>query len=276
MYIHLRHKLGMNEKRKQYPSDVSDEEWSFCINYLTLMKEQAPQRDYPLRQVFNALRYLIGAGGAWRMLPNDLPPWNVVYQQTQRWIKAGCFQAMAHDLRAILRVALERQADPSAVILDSRTVQSTPESGLRAGFDGHKKRKGSKVHIAVDTLGHLLALAITSANEQDRAQVGQLTQAVQAVVEKPVEVAFVDQGYTGDQPARAAAGQGIHLLVVKHHQAKRGFVLLPRRWVVERSFAWAARFRRLARDYERLATTFAGYHWMAFITLMLRALFRKS
>ncbi|HEY3854465.1 MAG TPA: IS5 family transposase [Verrucomicrobiae bacterium] len=266
----------MNEKRKGYPSDVSDEEWSFCVNYLTLMKEQAPQRDYPLRQVFNALRYLIRAGGAWRMLPNDLPPWKVVYEQTQRWINAGCFQAMAHDLRAILRLALERQADPSAVILDSRTVQSTPESGARAGFDGHKKRKESKVHIAVDTLGHPLALAVTPANEQDRAQVGRLTQAVQAVVEKPVEVAFVDQGYTGDQPAQAAAGQGIQLLVVKHPQAKRGFVLLPRRWVVERSFAWAARFRRLARDYERLATTFASYHWLAFITLMLGALFAKS
>lgn len=266
----------MNEKRKSYPSDISDEEWSFCVNYLTLMKEDAAQRAHPLRGVFNALRYLIRVGGAWRMLPNDLPPWNVVYQQTQRWIKAGCFEAMAHDLRAILRLALERKADPSAVILDSRTVQSTPESGARAGFDGHKKRKGSKVHIAVDTLGHLLALAVTPANEQDRAQVGQLAEAVQAEVEAPVKVAFVDQGYTGDQPAEAAAKQGIELLVVKHHEAKRGFVLLPRRWVVERSFAWAARFRRLARDYERLATTFAGYHWLAFVTLMLNTLFGRS
>jgi transposase len=266
----------MKKGRKGYPSDVSDEEWGFCVNYLTLMKEQAPQREYPVRQVFNALRYLIRVGGAWRMLPNDLPPWQVVYQQTQRWIKAGCFEAMAHDLRAILRLALERKADPSAVILDSRTVQSTPESGARAGFDGHKKRKGSKVHIAVDTLGHLLALAVTPANAQDRAQVGQLAAAVQTEVEQPVKVAFVDQGYTGAVPAAAAAAQGMELLVVKHHEAKRGFVLLPRRWVVERSFAWAARFRRLARDYERLATTFAGYHWLAFVTLMLATLFAKS
>jgi len=113
----------MSEKQKGYPSDVSDEEWSFCVNYLTLMREVAPQREYPLRQVFNALRYLIRVGGAWRMLPNDLPPWQMVYQQTQRWIKAGCFGAMAHDLRAIFRMALERKADPSAVILDSRTVR---------------------------------------------------------------------------------------------------------------------------------------------------------
>jgi transposase len=132
------------------------------------------------------------------------------------------------------------------------------------------------VHIAVDTLGHLLALAVTPANQQDREQVGQLAEAVQAEVEEPVKVAFVDQGYTGEKPMEAAAQKGIELLVVKHHQAKRGFVLLPRRWVVERSFAWSARFRRLARDYERLATTFAGYHWIAFITLMLGSLFAKS
>jgi transposase len=276
MYLHPGIKLGMNEKRKGYPSDVSDEEWSFCASYLTLMKEHAPQREYSLRAVFNALRYLVRAGGAWRMLPNDLPPWRAVHQQTQRWIKAGSFEAMAHDLRAILRLALQRKADPSAVILDSRTVQSTPESGGRAGFDGHKKRKGSKVHIAVDTLGHLLALGVTPANQQDRDQVGQLAAAVQAEVAEPVQVAFVDQGYTGDRPAAAAAHQGIELLVVKHHEAKRGFVLLPRRWVVERSFAWSARFRRLARDYERLATTFAGYHWLAFVTLMLGTLFAKS
>ncbi len=266
----------MNERRAKYPSDVSDEEWAFCLSYLTLMSEAAPQRIYPLREIFNGLRYLVKMGGVWRMMPHDLPPWNLVYQQTQRWIKAGCFEAMAHDLRAILRLALERKADPSAVILDSRTLQSTPESGGRAGFDGHKKRKGSKVHAAVDTLGHLLAVAVTPANEQDRSQVRQMARAVQEAVEEPVQVAFVDQGYTGEQPAQAAAQEGIRLEVVKHHEAKRGFVLLPRRWVVERSFAWAARFRRLARDYERLPATLAAFHWLAFATLMLNTLFRKS
>lgn len=266
----------MRTKRSNYPSDVSDEEWSFCAPYLTLMNEHAPQREYPLREIFDALRWLIRAGCPWRMMPHDLPPWSVVYQQTRRWVKAGCFEAMAHDLRAVLRMAQERNEEPSAVILDSRTLQSTPESGGRAGFDGHKKRKGSKVHAAVDTLGHLLALRVTPANEQDRAQVAQLAQAVQAVTEDTVEVAFVDQGYTGAEPAQAAAEAGIRLEVVKHHEAKRGFVLLPRRWVVERSFAWAARFRRLARDYERLATSLAGYHWLAFAMIMLATAFGKS
>lgn len=265
----------MADKRKSYPSDVSDEEWAFCVGYLTLMTESAPQREYPLRELFNGLRWFVRAGCPWRMMPNDLPPWSAVYQQTQRWIKAGSFEAMAHDLRAILRLVLDRRSDPSAVILDSRTLQSTPESGARAGFDGHKKRKGSKVHMAVDTLGHLLALHVTPANEQDRAQVGELAKSIQAVVEQKVELAFVDQGYTGTDAAAAAAQEGIQLEVVKHHEAKRGFVLLPRRWVVERSFAWAARFRRLARDYERLATTLAGYHWLAYAMLMLRTLFTQ-
>ncbi len=266
----------MKLTRKSYPSDVSDEEWGFCAAYLRLMKEEAPQRDYPLREVFNGLRWFVRAGCPWRMLPNDLPPWYVVFQQTRRWLKAGCFEAMAHDLRAVLRLAQDRDEEPSAVILDSRTLQSTPESGSRAGFDGHKKRKGSKVHAAVDTLGHLLALHVTPANEQDRAQVGELAQAVQSVTEQRVEVAFVDQGYTGQEPAEAAADVGIRLEVVKHHTAKHGFVLLPRRWVVERSFGWAARFRRLARDYERLATTLAGYHWLAFALLMLKSVFVQS
>lgn len=266
----------MAKERKSYPSDVSDEEWAFCAPYLSLMKEDAPQRDHPLREIFNGLRWLVRAGCPWRMMPNDLPPWHAVQQQTQRWLHAGCFENMAEDLRLLLRLAVGKADAPTAAILDSRTLQSTPESGARAGFDGAKKRKGSKVHVAVDTLGHLLALKVTPANEQDRAQVADLTLALQAATGENVELAFVDQGYTGEQPARAAAQGGVRLEVVKHHEAKRGFILLPRRWVVERTFAWAARFRRLTRDYERLATTLAGYHWLALALLMLKSVFAKS
>ena len=255
--------------RKAYPSDVSDEEWAFAVRYLTLMTEDAPQREYALREVFNGLRWLIRAGAPWRMMPNDLPPWAVVYQQTQRWLKAGVFESMAHDLRAVLRLADGRQRQPTAAIMDSRTLQSTPESGARAGYDGAKRRKGSKVHMAVDTLGHLLALHVTPADQQDRDQVGQLAEQIQAVTDEAVELVFVDQGYTGDEPAEAALAHGIRLEVVKLPEAKKGFVLLPRRWVVERSFGWAARFRRLARDYERLPETLAGLHYLAFVILML-------
>lgn len=151
-----------------YPSDVTDEEWAFCAPYLTLMKEDAPQRDHPMRSIFNALRYMVRAGCPWRMIPNDLAPWYTVQQQTQRWIKAGSFEAMAHDLRKVLRLVAEKNSQPSAIILDGRTIQSTPESGHRAGYDGYKRKKGSKVHAAVDTLGNLLALKVTAANEQER------------------------------------------------------------------------------------------------------------
>jgi transposase len=262
--------------RKAYPSDVSDEEWAFAAPYLCLMREDAPQREHPLREVCNALRYLVRAGCPWRLLPHDLPPWKVVYDQSQRWIKAGSFEAMAHDLRAILRLALGRNEEPTAIILDGRTLQSSVESGARAGYDGHKKKKGSKVHVAVDTLGHLLALHVTAANEQERAQVGELAAQVQELTGENVQLAYVDQGYTGDEPEAAAQAQGIRLEVVKHTEAKKGFVLLPRRWVVERSFAWSARFRRLARDYERLPTTLAGLHFVAFACLMLARLFTAT
>ena len=173
-----------------------------------------------------------------------------------------------HDLRMLLRWAAGRTADPSAVVLDGRTLQSSPESGHRAGYDGHKRKRGSKVHLAVDTLGHLLALHVTPASEQERAQVGLLARQLRKLTGERVELAYVDRGYTGGDPAAAAAAHGIRLEVVKAPEAKRGFVLLPRRWVVERSFAWIARFRRLARDYERLTTTLAGLHFVAFACLL--------
>ena len=264
----------MEENERRLPTEVSDEEWEFCVPYLTLMREDAPQRAHELRAIFNALRWVVRTGCPWRLMPTNMPPWKAVYEQTHRWIRAGVFEAMAHDLRMLVRMLLEeRAAQPSAVVIDSRTVQSTPESGGRAGYDGHKRRKGSKVHIAVDTLGHLLALKVTAANEQERGQVAELAQQLQEVTGQQVELAYVDQGYTGRAVAEAAAQHGIRLEVVKLQEAKRGFVLLPRRWVVERSFAWSARFRRLARDYERLASTFAGFHWLAFATLLLNSLF---
>ena len=256
--------------RKPYPSDVSDDEWAFVAPYLTLMKEDAPQREHSLREVFNGLRWIVRTGSQWRMLPHDLPPWPAIYQQAQRWERAGCFVAIVDDLRMLLRLAAGREKLPTAAIFDSRTLQSTPESGARAGYDGAKRRKGSKLHLAVDTLGHLLALHVAPADEQDRAHVGQLAAAVQEATGDSVEIAYVDQGYTGEDAAEAAASQGIELVVVKLPEAKRGFVLLPRRWVVERSHGWMARFRRLARDYERLPQALAGLHFLAFAILMLQ------
>jgi transposase len=176
---------------------------------------------------------------------------------------------MVHDLRVLLRLSEGRASKPTAAILDSRTLQSTPESGTRGGYDGAKRKKGSKVHAAVDALGHLLALHVTPANEQERARVGELAEAVQKATGESVGLAYVDQGYAGERSTEEAEAHGIRLEVVKHLEAKRGFVLLPRRRVVERDFAWTSRFRRLVKDYERLPTTLAGLHFVAFAYLFL-------
>ncbi len=187
-------------ERKPCPSDVTDDEWAFVAPYLTLITESAPQREHSLREVFNGLRWLVRTSAPWRMMPHDLPPWHAVYQQTQRWMAACCFEAIVHDLRRLLR---------------------------------------------------------------------ELAAAVQEATGESVELAYVDQGYTGEAAAEDAAQQGIQLGVVKLPEAKKGFVLLPRRWVVERSFAWLARFRRLARDYERLPKMLAALHFVVFSMLML-------
>jgi transposase len=163
-----------------------------------------------------------------------------------------------------------KTAQPSAAIIDSRTLRSTPESGTRAGSGAAKRKKGSKLHLAVDTLGHLLALHVTPANADGRAEVGRMAKAIQVATDQSVEIAFVDQGYTGEKAAEAASEHGIQLEVVKLPESKRGFVLLPRRWVVERSFAWTTRFRRLVKDYERCASTLADLHIVAFVCIMLK------
>ncbi len=232
-----------NRDRRGYQTDVTDEEWFFVAPYLALCREDAGQREYSLRSVFNALRYIAKTGCHWRMLPNDLPPWPVVYQQMRRWMDAGCFETMVEDLRTLLREYAGRKGQPTAVILDSRTLQSTPESGCgRAGYDGAKRRKGSKVHAAVDTLGHLLTLHVTAADQQDRAQVETLAAAVQEITARTWSWLTSTKATRVKTLPWLRKKHGVQLEVIKHTEAKRGFVLLPRRWVVERSFAWAARF----------------------------------
>lgn len=168
------------------------------------MRDDAPQRKYSKRELFDAMRFVAKTGCQWRSLPNDFPPWPAVYQQMRRWAFAGIFEHIARDLRIMVRILEDMDPQPSAAIMDVRTLQSTPESGARAGYDGHKKKKGSKVHAAVDTLGNLLALTANPANEQERAQVEELAEKVQKATGSNVKIAFVDQGYTGENAAEAA------------------------------------------------------------------------
>jgi transposase len=149
--------------RKPYPSDVSDQEWAFVAPYLALLREDAPQRNHDLREVFNGLRWIVRTGSAWRYMPHDLPPWEAVYQQMRRWLEAGVFEEIVHDLRLLLRLLEGRASEPTPAILDSPTLHSTPESGSRGGYDGAKRKKGSKVHAAVDTLVQTLSEGLREA-----------------------------------------------------------------------------------------------------------------
>jgi transposase len=173
-----------------------------------------------------------------------------------------------------VRAASGRRPQPNVAIVDSRTLRSTVESGPRAALDEHKHVRGSKVHAVVDTMGTLLALAVTPANAAERRQVGLLAQRVEEVTGETVQVLYADAGYSGEDTAAAAWQKGIQLNVVKRPEGSQGFVLLPKRWVVEGSFAWMSRFRRLARDYERLPATLAGLPFAAFVCLLLPKLLR--
>ena len=157
--------------RTGYLTDVTDEEWAFVLLYLLLSRIDSVARGHDLRAIFNAVRYIVRGGNQWRMMPHDLPPWPAAYQQMRRWMLAGCFERIVEDVQSLLRQFGGRKRQPTAVCIDSRTLQSTPESGARANYDGAKRRKGSKVHIAVDTLGHLMALTVTPADAGDRTQV---------------------------------------------------------------------------------------------------------
>jgi transposase len=256
-------------KRRPYPSDGSDEEWTFVAPYLSLLPQTAAQRRHDLREVFNALRWMVRSGAPWRMLPVHVPPWEAVYQQTRRWIAASAIEALVQGLRLLVRTASGRRPQPNTAIVDSRTLRSTVERGQRAGVDGHKQVRGSKVHAVVAIMGTRLALAVTPANEAVRRQVDVLAKQNQEATGETVEALSADAGYTGEDATVVAQEQGIHLVVVTQPETRKGFVLLPGRWVVECSFAWISRFRRLARDYERLPTTLIGLHFAAFICLLL-------
>ena len=259
----------MNRTRKSYPSDVSDAEWEFLVFYLTLMREDAPQREHSLRDLFNGVRYVVKTGCQWRFLPHDLPPWTAVYQQARRWLHAGVFEQIA-----------PRPADDRAA--GGRTGSATlgrdprrPHAAIDAGERGPRRlRRGQEEERLEGACGCGYAGKSTGGDcdacqRAGASPGGGVGPQVQAVTGGTVEVAFVDQGYTGADAAAQAQAEGIRLEVVKHTEAKKGFVLLPRRWVVERSFGWLGRFRRLARDYERLAESLAGWHWLAFLTLLL-------
>jgi putative transposase len=235
-------------KRKPYPSDLTDAEWGYLEPLVPPDKPGGRPRSVPVREILNAYWYLLRTGCAWRLLPHDFPPWSTVYSQIRRWKHDGFWPRLHERLREEVRLAHGRPTAPSAAVMDSQTVKAGNHAGHR-GYDAGKKTTGRKRHIAVDMLGLVLAVVVTVASVQDRDGAKSLLLDMRGAWPR-LRVIFADGGYAGQLVAWTKQTCGWLLQTVLRPVGVKGFVILPKRWVVERTFGWFIRYRRLVKDYE--------------------------
>ena len=264
-----------NNTRKPYPTDLTDAEWQFIEPLLPKPRtKRGRKRQHPLREILNAIFYLLRAGCAWRMLPHDFPPWKTVYHYFRLWRKDGTWERIHAALRTQLREAEGREAEPSAAILDSQSVKTTSVKGVR-GYDAGKKVKGRKRHLLVDTLGLLLVVVVHAANIQDRDGAKQVLEKAKPLSSR-LQLIWADGGYAGKLIEWVQERCGWLLEIVKRAPGVKGFQVLPRRWVVERTFGWLNLYRRLSKDYEVLPKTSETMIYATMCHLMVRRLARKT
>jgi putative transposase len=265
------------ESRQPYPTDLTDREWQILAPLIPAAKSGGRPEEYPKREIVNAILYVLRTGGAWRHVPHDLPPWGIVYHYFWRWRKDGTWKRINDTLRGDLRVLEGRHRQPSAGIIDSQSVKTTDRGGDH-GFDSAKKINGRKRHILVDTWGLLIMVVVTAASVQDRDGAKLLVGILRHWFTR-LRCLWADGAYAGSLETWVTLlrrYRKVRLEIVKRSDTVKGFIVLPKRWIVERTFGWFYKYRRLSKDYEYLTDTSEAMIYVAMIHIMVRRIALKT